>query len=533
MNAIQRMAMECEETMSGLQVFLDHIPALESEIHECIEDFLEISSEFRELEIEISSLQAADPDYQRHYKRLLEDIRLNMRSLQYTIRNVRGMFRETRHEKYSGARPYRRAWEDLEDLFKVKQRGPSLHARLETINIFLQNVLAALRNEPVDPEDIRDDRRRVLELLKKQESMIEQSFADMSVQDSPTGWIPKHPLRTDYPPSRSTVSDESDGRPRPPAPEPPSTNHWTPLSPTLSNSSDQTFSSARTFTSTSSAGRAQISHWGTKVFDGRHGSTQFRTPGEATVCFGKAEFPGIIDRLAAESFLEVVRLPLDTTRFYAKLYWRPSDHRARILLSTTDTSKILIHYCIPLTALKLTRKGSNLLLWRVDRDTKEFELWANLGFHVYEQLILFYCAFTAMKKQDWKKFPEELCDKFHCARRSEEKEEFSGEIKDDNYLHALRIYVDKDSGGIRLEARARRGAFTETPIWTAFIHGKIDRAAFVKPLNSKVIQLDNLHPYVLCHNYAPPRGKTGKLRLQFSSPEDATTFFDIINSLAR
>lgn len=131
--------------MCGMQVFLDHIPALEPEIHECIEDFLEISSEFRELEVEISSLQAADPDYQRHYKRLLEDIRLNMRSLQYTIRNVRGMFRETRHEKYSGARPYRRAWEDLENLLKVKQRGPSLHARLETINIFLQNVLAALR----------------------------------------------------------------------------------------------------------------------------------------------------------------------------------------------------------------------------------------------------------------------------------------------------------------------------------------------------------------------------------------------------
>lgn len=140
-----RSADECDETMAGLQVFLDHIPALEPEILECIEDLLEISAEFRELDLEISSLQAADPEYQRHYRRLLEDIKLNLRSLQYTIRNVRGMFRETRHEKYSGARPYRRAWEDLEDLFKVKQRGPSLHSRLETINIFLQNVLAALR----------------------------------------------------------------------------------------------------------------------------------------------------------------------------------------------------------------------------------------------------------------------------------------------------------------------------------------------------------------------------------------------------
>jgi hypothetical protein len=357
------------------------------------------------------------------------------------------------------------------------------------------------------------------------EDFIQRLSADVVQAD----WTQRHPLpniRTSYPTSRSTRSDDSDGPPRPPAPEPPNLNHWTPLSPTLSASSDQTFSSfssAHTWTSTSSASRAQISHWGTKVFDGKHCSTYFRTPGEATVCLGKAEFPGIMDRLAAESFIEVVRLPLDATRFYARLYWRPSDHRARILLSTKDSSKIPIHYCIPLTALKLTRRGPNLQLWRVDRVTKEFELWAKLGFMVYEQLTLFYCAFTAMKKQDWTKFPEELCDRFHRRERSEEKEEFSGEIKDDNYLHALRIYVDKDSGGIRLEARARRGAYTQTPIWTAFVRAKVDRAAWIKPLNSKVVQLDNLRPYVLCHNYSPPRGKTGKFRLQFTSSSGKKT----------
>jgi hypothetical protein len=347
-----------------------------------------------------------------------------------------------------------------------------------------------------------------------------------------TDWSPRHPLpnlRTSYPPTPSTWSEDSNTVPRPPAPEPPNPNHWTPLSPTLSNSSDQTFSSNHTWTSTSSAGRTQISHWGTKVFDGKHGSTYFRTPGEATICLGKPEFPGILDRLSSESFLEVLRLPLDGTRFYARLYWRPADHRARILLSTKDPSKIPIHYCIPMTALKLTRRGSNLQLWRVDRETKEFELWAKLGFMVYEQLVLFYCAFTAMKKQDWTKFPDELCDKFHRRERSEEREEFSGEIKDDNYLHALRIYVDKDSGGMRLEARARRGAFTQTPIWTAFINGKIGKAAWIKPLNSKVVQLEKLHPYVLCHNYTPPRGKTGKFRLQFTSSEGKSSLFAVLS----
>jgi hypothetical protein len=242
---------------------------------------------------------------------------------------------------------------------------------------------------------------------------------------------------------------------------------------------------------------------------------------------------------------------LEATKYYTKLYWRPADHRARILLSTKDTSGISIHYSIPLTALKLRRNGPTLQLWRVDRESKDFVLWARLSFTVYEQMVLFYCAFTAMKSQDWTEFPDLLQDRFHKRERSEEKEEFSGEIKDDNYLHALRIYVDKDSGGIRLEARARRGQFTATPIWTAFITDKIDSGSWIRPVSSRVLQLGALHPYVFCHGYVPPRGKNGKFRLQFTSSKgkygfpidcagmfanmisaDATAFIDMVNELA-
>jgi hypothetical protein len=143
--ALLRSADECDEIMAGLQLFLDHIPGREPDISGCIEELLEISTEFRQLDVEILNLQAVDPNYRSHFKKLLDDVTLNLRSLQYNIQDVRRMFGETRHEKYSGARPYRRAWEDLDELFRKIQRGPSLLPRLETTNIFLQNVLAALR----------------------------------------------------------------------------------------------------------------------------------------------------------------------------------------------------------------------------------------------------------------------------------------------------------------------------------------------------------------------------------------------------
>jgi hypothetical protein len=165
----------------------------------------------------------------------------------------------------------------------------------------------------------------------------------------------------------------------------------------------------------------------------------------------------------------------------------------------------------------MARKGSTLLMWRLDRETREFNMWASLTFQFYEPLVLFYSAFTAMKSQDHTKFPDILQDKYHKRDRSEEKEEFSGEIKDDNFLHALRIYRDKDSGCIRLEARPRRGAYIATPIWTAFVTKPMMKKSWIKVITTKTLQLNELHPYVFCPNYSPPMSKSGKFRLQFTT----------------
>ena len=352
----------------------------------------------------------------------------------------------------------------------------------------------------------------------------------------PIQYLNPFPFASSLPP----WSDDSDNGILPPAPEPP--KPWGVHSPTSSSASGYTWNS------NSSTAREQISHWATKVFDRKHTTTALRARGDPTICYGRSEQPGCLNRLMTENFLQVLRLPLDAASWYAKIYWRPADHRSRLLLSTKDVAGVTLHYCIPLTALKLMRKGPNILLWRLDREEGELRLWAMLNFSVFEPLVLFYCAFTAMKSQDYMECPDVLQDRFHVRDKYDEKEEFSGEIKDDNYLHALRIYRDRDSGAIRLEARARRGKFTATPIWTAFITDLVCARNWIRVVCTKTLQLSWLHPYVFCPGYTPPRGKTGKFRLQFTSSrgrhayavlvsllirlQDAKAFIDMVNALA-
>ncbi|KAF1996898.1 hypothetical protein P154DRAFT_442255, partial [Amniculicola lignicola CBS 123094] len=93
------------------------------------------------------------------------------------------------------------------------------------------------------------------------------------------------------------------------------------------------------------------------------------------------------------------------------------------------------------------------------------------------------------------------------------------EIQDDNYLHVFRIFRDRDSGGVRFEATARRGPMKTIPIWTAFVTQYIGQKNWMKRVGSNTVQLRELHPYVFCGGYRPPRGSTGRYQLTFTSPE--------------
>jgi hypothetical protein len=92
-------------------------------------------------------------------------------------------------------------------------------------------------------------------------------------------------------------------------------------------------------------------------------------------------------------------------------------------------------------------------------------------------------------------------------------------VADKRYLHALRIYIDHDSGCVRFEATPRRGALKTVTIWTAFVTQYIGHRGWMSRVGSSTIQFGELHPYVFCDGYRVPKGSTGKYQLTFTTPE--------------
>ncbi|KAL8966945.1 MAG: hypothetical protein Q9197_005697, partial [Variospora fuerteventurae] len=108
-------------------------------------------------------------------------------------------------------------------------------------------------------------------------------------------------------------------------------------------------------------------------------------------------------------------------------------------------------------------------------------------------------------------------------------------IIDDNFEHALRVFKDRDSGGIRLQASVLNGELKRKPVWTAFITTHIHSGArwMRKPAAAtasssssssssssaqrKIVHLADLQRYVFTTEYNPQLGPQGQHELRFMS----------------
>ncbi|KAF2644655.1 hypothetical protein P280DRAFT_514124 [Massarina eburnea CBS 473.64] len=293
-----------------------------------------------------------------------------------------------------------------------------------------------------------------------------------------------------------------------------------PQSPTISTASSQTHSTH----SNDSAG--PVAHWAMRIFDGRYSSTPFQVLGQPTKCLGRDE-PKAIELLDNDGFENVLELPFESNSVIVRLYWRAEDSRSRILFLTQNANGRKMRHCFPLTGLKFLRTGSCLQLCRVNRQDGQLDLWANLRFTLYERMVLLYCTMSAMKRQDNYPTAAGLEDFFQPG----EKEEFGGEIQDDRYLHAFRIFRDRDSGCVRFEATPRRGPLKTTPIWTAFVTQYIGQRNWMKRVGPCTVQFRELHPYMFCEGYRLRKGPTGKYLLTFTTADDARQFMDVFHHI--
>ncbi|MCJ1424320.1 hypothetical protein MMC29_002207 [Sticta canariensis] len=105
-------------------------------------------------------------------------------------------------------------------------------------------------------------------------------------------------------------------------------------------------------------------------------------------------------------------------------------------------------------------------------------------------------------------------------------------ISDDHYEHTLRVYRDRDSGAIRLQASVKDGELKRKPVWTAFITHNVCSNRWIRYFDSKTIHLADLQRYVFCSDYEPLLGPGGEHELVFKKTEDRRDFEGVIEDLA-
>ena len=139
-------------------------------------------------------------------------------------------------------------------------------------------------------------------------------------------------------------------------------------------------------------------------------------------------------------------------------------------------------------------------------------------------MVLLYCTFLALKRQDQRTVPhEDLLDVFELEGQegSQEKLEFGGQIRDGDMRHALRLYRDRASGVVRIEASALRGPKADVPIWTSFVTRYAIDPDHVQREDGRKVSFAALRPppYVFISGYRPPRNRRGDYFLDFTTSE--------------
>ncbi|EDN02155.1 predicted protein [Histoplasma mississippiense (nom. inval.)] len=275
-----------------------------------------------------------------------------------------------------------------------------------------------------------------------------------------------------------------------------------------------------------------VDHWAVALFSSLTTTTETPLPhsNKGSKCYAAGfSMPDTLARLEKD-FHELFRLKFEPNLIVI-LYLRARDHRARILCQVTCSPSKTVYATEPLNRLTLSREQSHLLLCTSSSKEQGLRAWLSLQFDTIEKMVLFHCAFIALRGQDSGHPISSTPDPFSL----DEKEIYGGLILDDSYLHALRIFQDRASGVIRLQASIHSGEMADVPIWTAFIHDYIGSKSWMRRVDYKTIILSDLDRATFIHSdqYTPRITRHHEHVLTFTKESDAEDFESEITLLRR
>ncbi|KAG4415902.1 hypothetical protein IFR04_010977 [Cadophora malorum] len=265
-------------------------------------------------------------------------------------------------------------------------------------------------------------------------------------------------------------------------------------------------------------------HWAEKIFDDQpHSTTGLRHRRESK-CFG----PPMVDiKLGITSGSRVLfKLPFDKNRLSVMLYLQPDGpNMTRLLCRWLDPYMNPLTACYGVHELCIRRKGSSLQFHRWSINTMNPKLWMALFFKTWEKMVLFHCAFGALKSR----CPLTISVTSEDVCLPGETRLFQGKIIDDGFEHILTVLQDVKCGGIRLHAAVRSGELRRCPVWTAFITHQSASPEWLDRRSRHRVWLRNIYPYVFCQKYKKKHQmkRNGEFELYFVSEEAADAFQDM------
>ncbi|EHK16854.1 uncharacterized protein TRIVIDRAFT_163085 [Trichoderma virens Gv29-8] len=168
--------------------------------------------------------------------------------------------------------------------------------------------------------------------------------------------------------------------------------------------------------------------------------------------------------------------------------------------------------------LCIQRENDCIQFKRWSRSENCSKLWATLRFQTWEELILMYCTFLALKSRNT--LTVQLATKEYALKG--ERKLFQGCILDCGYKHALIVYEDRLTGGRRLHVAVWEGQTRQCPIWTAFVTHQSASPTWLRRVSRKRIRLADIQLYVFSQAYRQQeqrKGSGGAFELQFFTEE--------------
>ncbi|OAP63135.1 hypothetical protein AYL99_02362 [Fonsecaea erecta] len=431
------------------------------------------------------------------------DLKLLQHSIAFTLQDIWTILGKLPRAPI--AADYQDAWKDVAR-YCMNMGKQTLHTRLETYKLFTYSLCKVLSRQSFSRRHLEDLRLEIFDLQTLQREdrrLITASETFPTLAMVPVQQVirplPSHervrpePLR---PMSPATSQDSYETFQQPAAPSPP------PLSPVLPSSPVTTFS---TLSQTSSVD-SDTNHWATKIFSNLP-STPLEVDPNSSCCFGDVD--NRYRRRPGPEYERILQLKFPGG-LRTKFYWRARDYRTKLVCEWYDHRKNPRQSCFPLSELHIKRSGSALYLC-CPTVKGASTCWTSLNFTSYEWLVIFHCTFLSLRSHDstslFRNIDHDL---------DGEVLNFAGAIRDGGYRHVLRLYRDKRTDAMRLEASVLDKEMKDTPIWTAFITHKITSPSWCRwPKNSSTVYLAELQRHVFSSEYSPHVRANGEHLLDF------------------